>query len=144
MATSFDKIIDQALVIVNDYKLSKLYNQSQDSFQKWCDGFLFKAVPKFVRCKQSLSYNTETREFDSDLTDTEISILSDFWVLVWWERETNDSAQIANKLQVSSGFTSHSAAQNLKEKINTINTIRERVYQSITDYLLENLDDIDI
>lgn len=83
MPTSFDQVIDLALVTVDDYKLTKLYNQSQEGFQKWCDGFLLSAIPNFFQCRQSLDYDLTTRQFVSELTNTEISILADLWIIEW-------------------------------------------------------------
>ena len=37
MPTSFDTIIDLALTLIDDYKLIKLYNQSQTKFLAYCD-----------------------------------------------------------------------------------------------------------
>ena len=74
MPTSFDKIIDVALLTVNDYKFLKLYNQSQEGFQKWCDGFLLAAIPNFFQCRQSLDFDLEQRQFVNELTFTEISL----------------------------------------------------------------------
>ena len=144
MPTSFDKIIDVALLTVNDYKFLKLYNQSQEGFQKWCDGFLLAAIPNFFQCRQSLDFDLEQRQFVNELTFTEISILADFWVIAWLDREIQDSTQIQNKLQISSAFTQHSPAQNLKEKVALSNTLREKVYQKIVDYQVQDLDSIDI
>ncbi len=36
MPTSFDTIIDLALTLIDDYKLIKLYNQSQTKFLAYC------------------------------------------------------------------------------------------------------------
>lgn len=144
MATSFDAVIDRALMTVEDYKLDSLLNKDPDAFQKWCDGFLIKAVPNFFRCKQTLNYNAEAREFSADLTNVEIGILADFWTLEWLSRETQVSARISGMLQVSNAFTQHSPAQLLKEKVAAYDDLRERVYQKITDYLLEDLDSIQI
>lgn len=144
MPTSFDKIIDVALLTVNDYKFLKLYNQSQEGFQKWCDGFLLAAIPNFFQCRQSLDFDLEQRQFVNELTFTEISILADFWIIAWLDREIQDSTQIQNKLQISSAFTQHSPAQNLKEKVALSNTLREKVYQKIVDYQVQDLDSIDI
>ena len=83
MSTSFDQVIDLALVTVDDYKLVKLYNQSQEGFQKWCDGFLLSAIPNFFQCRQSLDYDLSTRQFVSELTNVEISILADLWIIEW-------------------------------------------------------------
>lgn len=144
MGTSFDKVIDLALVTVNDYKLVKLYNQTEEGFKDRCDAFLASAIPNFFQCRQSLEYDEETREFVSELTNTEISILADFWAIKWLERETQDSSRINALLQTSGGFKTHAASQNLKEKSGYLDALREKVYQKITDYQLENIDDISI
>ena len=73
--TNFDDIIDLALIRVNDYRLSKLYKQSEADFQTYVDGFLISAIPYFVECRQSLEYNLEERKFNVDLTELEKSIL---------------------------------------------------------------------
>ena len=66
--TSFDQIETLALSIVEDYKLNKLFENSYDNFQKFCDSLLFNALPQFTECRQDLTYNAETREFGVDLT----------------------------------------------------------------------------
>lgn len=81
--TSFDTVIDLALTTVADYKLQKLYSQDQDDFLTFCDGLLIRAVPNFYQCKQSLEYDAITREFSSELSALEVSILADFWVIEW-------------------------------------------------------------
>lgn len=144
MSTSFDKIIDLALVTVDDYKLVKLYNQSQQGFQQWCDGFLLSAIPNFFQCRQSLEYDTTTRQFVSDLTNIEISILADLWIIEWFDRETQNSAKINALLQTSGSFKTHAASQNLKEKSAYLDGLREKVYQKITDYQLQDISSIEI
>ena len=137
--TSFDEIIDIALVKVDDYKIMKAYNQSQDVFKQYCDGFLINAIPNFFQCKQSLDYNVDKRKFISDLTNVEISILADFWVIEWFNREIQNSTKINALLQTSGSFKTHAASQNLKEKGAYIDTLREKVYQKINDYLLQDI-----
>lgn len=134
--TSFDKIEDLALTVCQDYKLGKLYEQDEDKFKKVCDGFLVNAASQFVECRQSLDYDTESRSFNADLTNLEIYILSRYWVISWWERETNNAAQIALKLKVSSSFTFNSEAQNFKEKQNVIDKLREEVDRATQEYIL--------
>ena len=140
MGTSFDAIEELALTIVSDYKIAKLYTASVPDFQVYCDGFLISAIPNFTDCNQSLEYNLTTRTFNSDLTQLEISILADFWVMAWLLKETQDSTQIALKLSTTGGFETHSEAQNLKEKNAWLDKLRERVYQRITDYQLLNFE----
>lgn len=139
MPTSFDQVIDLALVQINDYKLAKLYNQSIDKYNDWIDTYLISASYEFTNCFQSLSFSKEARAFDSDLTLTEQSILADLWVLKWWERIKNDAAQLGMKLQ-SGAFKNHSEASSLKEKSTEVDKIREKVYQKMqNEYPLENL-----
>lgn len=138
--TSFDQIETLALSIVEDYKLNKLFESSYDNFQKFCDGLLFNAFPQFTECRQDLTYNVETREFDVDLTNLEIYILSRYWVIAWWERENNNAAQIALKLGIKNQYSYNSESQNFKEKQNIIDKLREEVDRATQDYLLLDLD----
>ena len=133
MPTSFDTIIDLALTLIDDYALINLYNQSQQKFFTVCDSYLIAAIPNFTRCKQSLSYDATLRQFDNELTDLEISILADYWILAWFEKQTQDSKKFNALLQSSGSFKSHSAAQNLKEKNTYLNGLREKVSQKVTD-----------
>ena len=144
MPTSFDTIIDLALTLIDDYKLIKLYNQSQTKFLTYCDSLLIAAIPNFFRCNQSLEYTAETRQFSNELTSLEISILADLWILEWFKKETQDSRKINALLQSSGSFKSHSAAQNLKEKSTYLDGLREKVEQKMTNYQLQNIDNISI
>lgn len=138
--TSFDQIETLALSIVEDYKLNKLFENSYDNFQKFCDGLLFNALPQFTECRQDLTYNVETREFGVDLTNLEIFILSRYWVIAWWERENNNAAQIALKLGIKNQYSYNSESQNFKEKQNVIDKLREEVDRATQEYLLLDLD----
>lgn len=138
--TSFDQIETLALSIVEDYKLNKLFENSYDNFQKFCDGLLFNALPQFTECRQDLTYNAETREFGVDLTNLEIYILSRYWVIAWWERENNNAAQIALKLGIKNQYSYNSEFQNFKEKQNIIDKLREEVDRATQEYLLLDLD----
>ncbi len=138
--TSFDQIETLALSIVEDYKLNKLFENSYDNFQKFCDGLLFNALPQFTECRQDLTYNAETREFGVDLTNLEIYILSRYWVIAWWERENNNAAQIALKLGIKNQYSYNSESQNFKEKQNVIDKLREEVDRATQEYLLLDLD----
>ena len=143
MATSFDVVEDLGLAQIDDYTLNKLYNNDFAKFQTFCYGLLVNAIPLFTKCLQSLAYDLDTREFDSDLTDEEIAILADFWVIQWFGRKVNISAQFQAKLQNSGSFKNHYEAQNLKEKSSWLDRLRERVYQRITDYKVGDLANMD-
>lgn len=137
MGTSFDQVEDLALIIVDDYKILKLYNKNEEQFKKYCDGFLISAIPNFTACRTSLSYNLEEREFDYILTNLEVSILADLWVMAWLTREVQNSTQIQLKLQTTGSFKNHSSAQNLKEKASYLGELREKVNKRIITYELQ-------
>ena len=138
--TSFDQIETLALGVIEDYKLSKLFENNYNNFQKFCDSLLFNALPQFTECRQDLTYNVETREFSVDLTNLEIYILSRYWVIAWWERENNNAAQIALKLGIKNQYSYNSESQNFKEKQNVIDKLREEVDRATQEYLLLDLD----
>lgn len=138
--TSFDKIEERALVIVDDYKLRKLLDQSNTDFMAKLDGWLIQCLPNFWQCRQSLEYDADERAFTADLTDMEIYILSCYWVIAWWQNETNNAAQIALKLGLKAQYTFNSESQNFKEKGNIIDKLREEVDRATTKYLLQDLD----
>lgn len=138
--TSFDQIETLALGVIEDYKLSKLFENNYNNFQKFCDSLLFNALPQFTECRQDLAYNVETRELNVDLTNLEIYILSRYWVIAWWERENNNAAQIALKLGIKNQYSYNSESQNFKEKQNVIDKLREEVDRATQEYLLLDLD----
>lgn len=142
--TQFDEVIDLGLTSIDDYKLTKLYNQSYTKFLKVCDSYLIAAIPNFSRCKQSLDYDITNRQFVNQLTNDEISILADFWVMEWFKKETLDSRKINNLLQSSGSFKTHSNSENLKVKNTSFDGLREKVAQKITDYQLKDIQSIDI
>lgn len=142
MPTPFDTIIDLALTLIDDYALINLHNQNQQKFFTVCDSYLIAAIPNFTRCKQSLSYDATLRQFDNELTDLEISILADYWILAWFKKQTQDSKKFNALLQSSGSFKSHSAAQNLKEKNTYLNGLREKVSQKVTDYQAQDIESL--
>lgn len=142
--TSFDKIENLALGIIEDYKLAKLNETDPELLQKFCDGLLLNSLPQFTECRQGLDYDTVARTFSADLTDLETYILSRYWIIAWWERETNNAAQIALKLGIKNQYSYNSESQNFKEKQNVIDKLREEVDRATQDYLLLDLDSYDL
>lgn len=141
MGTKFSEIIDLGLIAIKDYKIDKLYIQNEDSFNKYCDGFLIKAIPNFTVCKQSLAYNVnyttipQVREFVNELSIYEKDILADYWVIEWFKRETQVASRINGALQNSGSFKSHSEAQNLKAKESYLDGLRVKASQKCNEYL---------
>lgn len=140
--TSFDDIIDLALVEVNDYRLTKLYeNQTENDFNTYVDGFLISAIPLFSKCRQSLTYNLEERTFLNDLTLTEQSILAKLWVLQWYRKDNQTYALYRQHLQNSGSFKNHSESQNLKENSTYADKLKEEIDRLTIAYQLESISD---
>ena len=142
--TSFDIVETRALAVIEDYKLKKLFDSSIDGFEKYCDRLLMVAIPQFYECLKSLRYDEAARTFSEDLDEQEVSILANFFVITWWQRENNNAAQIAFKLKSNNSFSFNSEAQNFKEKQNVIDKLREENARQINAYLAANLDSIDL
>ena len=137
--TEFDAVIDLALVTINDYRLRKLYEQNEDEFKTYCDGFLLSAVPFFKQCRQSLEYDVTERFFNADLTLSEISILANLWIIQWYAKDNQTYALYRQHLQNSGSFKNHAESQNLKENSVYADKLREEVDRQIIAYQLEAL-----
>lgn len=134
--TSFDDIIDLALITVNDYRLTNLYKKDVNSFKTYCDGFLISAVPEFPECRQSLEYDAQQRKFNSDLTSTEKSILANLWIIKWYLKDNQTYALYRQHLQAASSFKNHSESQNLKENSIYLDKLREELDRQKVSYQL--------
>lgn len=140
--TSFDNIIDLALIEVNDYRLIKLHNnETEEQFNTYVDGFLVSAVPLFDKCRQDLSYDLESREFNVDLTSLEQSILAKLWVLQWYRKDNQTYALYRQHLQNSGSFKNHSESQNLKENSAYADKLKEEIDRLMVAYQLGDLSD---
>ena len=135
--TSFDEIIDLALVTVNDYRLSKLAEQGEENFNTYVDGFLISSIPYFPECRQSLDFDVEQRQFESDLTNLEKSILANLWVIQWYARDNQTYALYRQHLQSASSFKNHSESQNLKENSIYLDKLREELDRQKISYQLQ-------
>lgn len=138
--TEFDEIIDLALISVEDYRVRKLYNDNEEYFQSYCDGFLIRAALAFDKCRQSLEFNTSERYFEADLTFEEKKILANLWVVEWYTKNNQDYAMYRQHLQNAGSFKNHSEAQGLKEHSTYADKLREEVDRQIVAYQLGNID----
>ena len=135
--TSFDEIIDLALVTVNDYRLSKLAEQGEENFNTYVNCFLISSIPYFPECRQSLDFDAEQRQFESDLTSLEKSILANLWIIQWYARDNQTYALYRQHLQSASSFKNHSESQNLKENSIYLDKLREELDRQKISYQLQ-------
>jgi hypothetical protein len=144
VSTTFEEVYDLFTIVVQDYKLTELYNYSvehtSDDFTTYLQGFLIRAIPRFTYCANSLSYTTTpTAQFTATLTLNEKEILSDLMVVEWFDREINDVTQFNLHLN-DTDFKHYAEGQNLKEKSDRIDRLREKIKQDMTDYEFGNID----
>lgn len=139
MATSFSEIIDMALITIQDYKLDNLYSEDPDSFESITQAFLLKGLPQFTNCKTPLTYDLSTQSFSNDLKPIEISILADLWVAEWFAWHVQNVTQFENKM-TPSDFKHFSESQNLREKSEYLDRLREKFNQKMIDYDLKHFD----
>lgn len=137
MGTPFSQIYDLALIVIKDYNIEHLFATDIYSFNTLMEGMLVRSIPKFVGCAKSLDYNfTEDGvEFNRVLSTTEQVILADLMVLTWFESNMNDIRQM-NLHLTGRDFKMYAESQNLKEKSETFDRLREKVRQDICDYQL--------
>ena len=137
--TSFDTIIDLAMATIQDYKLNNLYDSSQDDFATITNAFLIRGLPEFTNCKSSLAYDINQYAFLADLSPLEISILADLWVYEWFNWHVQNVTQFQGKMSPSD-FKHYSEAENLKQKSEYMDKIREKFNQKMVDYSLQTVD----
>jgi hypothetical protein len=142
MATSFDSVIDMALIIIRDYKLDALYETSKTDFEAVLDGYVLKAVPKFaVSCLKDLSYDVDNRQFNADLDAIEIDILSDWTVIVWYTDQLQDVLDFKEPLR-DTDFNKFASGQNLKPRQSYLDDLRKKVKQDTSNYQFQHISNL--
>lgn len=149
---TFDYIIeDHCLGMIDDYKITNLWEKSHDAetgaeipgdwldrYHNYLDGFLYIAISRFKSYCDHLEYDKTTRAFINELTELEVEILAWYWIVVWARREVNNSSQISLKLKVNTSFTFSSEGQTHKAKMQWIDSLEEEGARKITQYQLLN------
>lgn len=139
MGTSFDDVIEMALMIIRDYKLVELYKADDDEFRTVLQGYMLKGLPKFeVSCIDSLEYDLENRTFARDLSSIEIDIISDWTVIMWYTDHLNDVLEFREPLR-DVDFNRFATGQNLKPRQAYLEELRRKVKQDATNYQFQYL-----
>ena len=111
MGTPFSAIIDEAMVIINDYKLAKIYKEDENLFTEILQSYMLRELPKFTECLKPLTYDLESQTFDSDFDINEIAIIADWTLIAWYEAQVNDVLEFKETLQ-NREFKKYSTGQN--------------------------------
>lgn len=142
MATSFDSVIDMALIIIRDYKLDALYDSDENSFKQVLQGYMLKGLPKFeVSSIKSLEYNLTNREFIEDLDDIEIDIISDWTVIMWYTDQIQDVLEFKEPLS-DVDFKRLATGQNLKPRQAYLQELRRKAKQDATNYQFMHMNEL--
>ncbi len=142
MATSFDSVIDMALIIIRDYKLDTLYNANVDDFNLVLQGYMLKGLPKFeVSSVKSLDYDLESRTFNEDLDSIEIDIISDWTVIMWYTDQLQDVLEFKEPLR-DVDFNRFATGQNLKPRQAYLEELRRKVKQDATNYQFQHINNL--
>lgn len=137
--TTFEEIYDLFLISIQDYKLDKLYSNSEEDFKTFLQGFLIKAISNFDNCTKDIqSYDLTNQSFYVELDLKEKIILSNLMTIEWLLREIQNINNINLHLN-DTDFKMYSEAQNLKEKKEYYSVLREIVNQDMSNYSLKNI-----
>ena len=63
MNTTYDEIIDLALMSIEDYRLNNLFKSSPEKFKLVLEGFLVKGIPSYEHFINYLSHKETTTIF---------------------------------------------------------------------------------
>jgi hypothetical protein len=138
-ATTFVDIYDLFLQLIQDYRLTALYNDdvanSTTNLDTLLESWLMLSIPDFETvCNQDLEDRTDaSHTFDIELTTENKTILAQIMVKYWLSKEVNDILQMRLKIQ-DRDFHTYSENSNLKEKSAWLTKVKEEISQRLVDY----------
>ena len=139
--TPYDDIIDLALVSIEDYHLNKLAINSPNDFNIVLEGFMIRGLANFENCNKDLSQRSDKdRLFKVKLDEIEKSIIADYTVISWLDKEINDVRQITGMMQNQKEAHRYSEANNLNAKVHRRDQLMEQVATKKTIYSLNKVD----
>lgn len=133
MATSLNEVYDYFMMTVTDYRLTDLFNTSEPDFENYLQAWLENAITDFNECDQDLNFNDTTKEFPVVLSRENKTILATLMMKYWLQKSVNDVTQF-NLHVTDRDFKIASKSQNLREKANYLNIIKEACSQKLIDY----------
>ena len=134
MATQLSEVYDLFMQTVNDYRLTDLFEVSQDDFETYLQSWLEFAIVDFEDvCDQSLEYDSATGLFPVVLSRENKIVLATLMMKYWLQKNVNDITQM-NLHITDRDFKVASEAQNLREKVAHLNSVKEQCSQLLTNY----------
>ena len=145
--TNFKVVYDRAMGRLRDYRLDNLFNKDEDAFYDFMRQKLYESIDTFNGCLSDLTYHSETVGtvtewyFDATLTIKETSILAYGLIIAWMEQNMLDITQMNLHLSTKD-FKNFSESQNLKQKSEVLDKMREDMAREVTEYQLKNLSNL--
>ena len=145
--TNFKVVYDRAMGRLRDYRLDNLFNKDEDAFYDFMRQKLYESIDTFNGCLSDLTYHSETIGtvtewyFDATLTTKETSILAYGLIIAWMEQNMLDITQMNLHLSTKD-FKNFSESQNLKQKSEVLDKMREDMAREVTEYQLKNLSNL--
>lgn len=134
MGTSLSEVYDIFMMTVTDYRLIDLFNSSQPDFENYLQAWLEYSINDFEDiCDQDLNFDDTTKEFPDTLSRENKIILAKLMMKYWLQKAVNDVTQF-NLHVTDRDFKIASEAQNLREKVNYLNVVKEECSQLLQNY----------
>jgi hypothetical protein len=133
MSTSLSEVYDVFMMTVTDYRLTDLFNTSVPDFENYLQAWLDFSIVDFKVCDQDLNYDDTSKEFSDNLSRDNKVILATLMMKYWLQKAVNDITQF-NLHITDRDFKIASEAQNLREKVNHLNIVKEQCSQLLQDY----------
>lgn len=133
--TSYETVYNRCLAKIEDPTLAML---PEEDLEEMLHGYLLSAIAKHRKCEHDLSdRDEELRQFNSDLSDLEIEIISLLMCREWVSQQINS---VTLTLQVFSGKETNyfSQSAHLKELIALDDKWRLEAQQLSRDYTYTN------
>ena len=140
MATPYETIYNRALSKIEDPTLAML---PEEDLENMLHGYLMSAIAKHRKCEHDLSdRDDELKQFNSDLSDLEIEILSILVVREWISVQLHS---VVNTLQVFGGKEEkfYSQSSHLAELRALDESLRLEAQQLSRDYTYTDNDYFD-
>jgi len=137
MATKYSVVYEWFASKVTDYDLLLFTDEDRESIIKT---YLMSACVKFSNCKVDLFDRNETdNEFNQDLDDEILDILSENMLISWLQPKLNNIENFKNALSTKD-FSLYSPANLLKETRETFKEIRLNAKKMIDNYSFRHAD----
>lgn len=134
MATEYTVLYDSVLDKVRDYLFAGI---EQEDIYRILKEYLRPAIVKFEECRNNLS-DRDDEQFNVDLTDVEIEILSNYMVVEYLDANYIRIPNMLKSTLTSKDFNTYSPANQLEKVTNIRRMYFEENAQLMRNYSYEN------